>query len=381
MGSYVAPSSIPATFYRGGTSNALMIQRCHLPNNQSDWEPLLAGALGSPDPYGRQLNGMGGGVSSLSKICVVQPSQREDADVDYTFVQMGIKDGRMDLAGTCGNMTAAVGPFALDEGVVHPAIDHIDNTSVSTVTVRIFNTNTNKIIHSRFAVDQGAKLRYNCEGPFSIDGVPGTGSQISLQFRFPGGAKTGKTLPTGIPLDTMILPSSIDNQNTTTLQVSLIDVSNPAVIIKAADIGIDGDIMPDQLDKNIIKMSLLEDIRKEGARMMGLDPSVDSIPKMVMVSTPAAGSGGVDIVARVLSMGQTHKAIPLTIALNLGVACNIPGTLPHALRAGSGSQETIAVGHPTGKVEVGAKMNDGEVEHAILHRTARMLMRGEVFWR
>lgn len=114
------PNPLPAAFYRGGTSNALMIHKSHLPANQSNWEPILAGALGSPDPYGRQLNGMGGGLSSLSKICIISPSERPDADVEYLFVQMGIKTGRIDLSGTCGNMTSAVGPFAVDEGLVSP---------------------------------------------------------------------------------------------------------------------------------------------------------------------------------------------------------------------------------------------------------------------
>ena len=411
-----------------------MIQRCHLPTNEADWRPLLAGALGSPDPYGRQLNGMGGGVSSLSKVCVIQVSRRDDADVDYTFVQMGIKDGNMDLAGTCGNMTAAVGPFALDEGLVHPVIEDGDDgddddnnnnaTGAKTVTVRIFNTNTNKIIHSRFSVEQeqeqdqkqgGVIWRFKPAGGYSIDGVPGTGSRITLSFLSPGGSKTGRTLPTGHPVDIMTLKlgnsggGSGSSRDSLKLEVSLVDVANPAVIIRAADIDVDGNIAPDQLDKDVGKMNLLEEIRREGARMMGLDPSVDSIPKMVMVSvsvsapqpkpnstsTSAEDEDGVDIVARVLSMRQTHKAIPLTVALNLGVACHIAGSLPHSLvrRGGSGSTSTstssrsegttvVLVGHPSGKIEVGARMrDDGQVESAVLHRTARMLMRGEVFWR
>ncbi|KIW28937.1 uncharacterized protein PV07_04789 [Cladophialophora immunda] len=320
MGSYDTVPSLPATFYRGGTSKALMIQRHHLPADEEDWQPLLAGALGSPDPYGRQLNGMGGGVSSLSKACIIEPSLRPDADVDYTFIQMGIKDGKMDLAGTCGNMTAAVGPFALDEGLIDPAVESDVEGSERTVTVRIFNTNTNKIIHSRFAVNHGAKLRFNPEGTYSIDGVPGTGSRITLSFVSPGGSKTARSLPTGNPVDLLTLPHNQEDRAPLTLRVSLVDVANPAVILQASDAGIDANISPDQLDGNIGKMDLLDAIRREGARMMGLDPKVDSIPKMVLVATPQPTSKDVDLVARVLSMGQTHRAIPLTIALNLGVA-------------------------------------------------------------
>lgn len=169
------PNPIQATFYRGGTSNALMIRKSDLPLNELEWEPMLAGALGSPDPYGRQLNGMGGGLSSLSKACIIAPSERSDADVEYTFVQVGIKTGKIDLTGTCGNMTSAVAPFAIDEKIVVPQFQEEDGRM--TAAVNVFNTNTQKIIRCTINVDRGTK-RFESTGDYSIEGVQGTGSRV-----------------------------------------------------------------------------------------------------------------------------------------------------------------------------------------------------------
>ena len=374
-----SPNPIPASFYRGGTSNALLIHRSHLPADQAEWEPILAGALGSPDPYGRQLNGMGGGFSSLSKACVVAPSQRPDADVDYTFVQMDIKSGKQDLSGTCGNMTSAIAPFAIDEGLVAP--DKFEENGEFRAMVRVFNTNTEKIIHCNVSVDK-ATNRFKSTGWYAIDGVPSTGSRIALYFLRPGGAKTGKTLPTGKPTDDI----SLSNLSTdlglrrSTLSVTLLDAANPAVIICGDHVGVTANTTPDELDSDVHRLVVLEQIREEGAQMMGLDPRVESIPKLVMVCSPSASDEGVNLVARVLSMRQAHRAIPLTIALNLGVACQIPGTLPHSMVKGVLSAGRVMIGHPSGSIEVGAEMKDGDVDAAVLHRTARLLMKGEVYW-
>ena len=370
---------IPAAFYRGGTSNALMLHKSNLPTDQSEWEPILAGALGSPDPYGRQLNGMGGGFSSLSKACIIAPSERSDADVEYTFVQMGIKTGKMDLSGTCGNMTSAVAPFAIDENMVRPRNEEVDGEP--TATVRVYNTNTDKIIHCTVAVDKDTS-RYKSAGDYAIDGVPGTGSRIALHFLRPGGSKTGKTLPTGHATEEMDLTkhSSSFHLKSQKIQVTLSDVANPAVIVDGPAIGVQAGITSDELDADCQTLALLEQVRREGARMMGMDPEVESIPKLVMVFSPPANTDGVNLIARVLSMRQAHRAIPLTIALNLGIACQIPGTIPHSSLTGSLNQGRVIIGHPSGKIDVGASMCDGDVEAAVLHRTARVLMRGEVYW-
>lgn len=381
-------NTIPAAFWRGGTSNALMIHRSHLPSSQSEWQPILAGAIGSPDNYKRQLNGMGGGISSLSKVCVISPSEREDADVDYTFIQMGVTDGKMDMAGACGNMMSAVGPFAVQEAILKRKLEvRKGEKGEDRATVRIYDTNMKKIVHSSFAVmtvNGEDDVRFHHTGDYSIDGVSGTGSRIELSFLSPGGAKTGKTLPTGNPVDTITLP-----ELPTPLSVTLVDAGNPAVIINAADISVPGDILPTDLDADTAKMDLLERIRREGARLMGLDPEVQSIPKMVMVSSPPTQpTNGMkqtpDLIARVLSMQNCHKATPITIALNLGVACQLEGTIPQMVMkqdvSGSG-KGTVVIGHPSGTLEVGAVVKDGVPESAVLHRTARPLMRGEVYWR
>src|SRR5580704_5895910 len=179
-----------AVFMRGGTSKAVMFRREDLPREQALWAPIFLGVIGSPDPNGRQLDGMGGGISSLSKVCVIGPPSRPDADVDYTFAQVSVRDAAVDYSGNCGNMSSAVGPYAVDEGIVAADGDHC--------TVRIHNTNTSKIIVARFAMDGGFAA---VDGDFVLPGVAGSGAPVRLDFLDPGGAGTGKLLPTGRPLD------------------------------------------------------------------------------------------------------------------------------------------------------------------------------------
>lgn len=368
--------TLPASFWRGGTSNGLLFHRKHLPNEQSEWQPLLTAAMGSPDPFGRQLNGMGGGVSSLSKICIVEPSKRGDADVDYTFIQLGIKEGDLDMAGNCGNMSSSIGPFAFNEGLVQPEIQS-ENGSLTT-TVRIFNTNTSKVIHSHFHVEQAESkstpdYRFKPTGDYSIDGVSGTSSRITLSFLSPGGSKTGKTLPTGRAVD------RIETSGYDSIETSLVDAANPGVFVRGSDLGLDSPLPPPVLDSRSEVMARLEAIRAKGAAMMGLDPKIQSIPKIVILfpSDQAARDQGIDIICQALSMGQAHKAVPLTLALNLGVSCKLQGTIPHLLATRSQLQSTI-MGYPNGKLEVGAEMAGQVTESAVLYRTARLLMEGNV---
>ncbi|KAK4545033.1 hypothetical protein LTR36_003584 [Oleoguttula mirabilis] len=368
----MSTQSFPATFMRGGTSNGLMIHRSDLPKDESEWQPILSSAMGSPDPYGRQLNGMGSGISSTSKVCVVSRSERQDADVDYTFVQVGIKDGSLDMAGNCGSMSSAVGPFALNEGLV-PDIELLDGSAEA--TVRIFNTNTSKILHSTFSVDAAEAVYEPC-GDYSVDGVPGTGSRITLSFLDPGGAKTGKALPTNNPVDTLSLPDG------TTVKASLTDIANPGVFILASDVGVSGNIHPDTLGSNTDLMARLELIRREGAKAMGLDPDTQSIPKVVLLSSPsdAEAADGVNIICRALSMQQAHKAVPLTLALNLGASCGLAGTLAHQTAVAAKGRASVVIAHASGRVEVGSVMKDGNIDSALLHGTARVLMKGHVFY-
>lgn len=186
---------LPAAYYRGGTSRAIFFRREDLPQDKKQWESIFLGCIGSPDPYGRQLDGMGGGISSLSKVCVVGPSTRPDADVDYTFVALGVRDAEVDYSSNCGNMSTAVGPFAVDSGM----LDNVPSSGVhESITVRIHNTNTGKLIHASFPVVDGEAA---ASGEFAMDGVAGTAARVRLDFVEPGGSRTGNLLPTGNVID------------------------------------------------------------------------------------------------------------------------------------------------------------------------------------
>lgn len=363
-------SSFPACFVRGGTSNGLVIDRSVLPKDVSRWQPVLSRAMGSPDGYGRQLDGMGSGISSTSKVCVIERSTRPGIDVDYTFVQVGIKDGKLDMAGNCGNMSSAVGPIAWDMGFVSP-----NGASLDSATARMFNTNTAKEVHCTFRVDPKTRV-FQPGGEYSIDGVPGCSSKITLSFLRPEGAKTGKALPTGRPIDRLQLSSG------ETFQASLVDIANPGVFVLASDLDVCGRISPDELGSNDKLMHRLEAIRQEGARMMGLDPEIQSVPKVVLLSPPSPEqtADGVHIVCRALSMQQAHKAAPLTLALNLGASVLIPGTLAALTALGVNDTGSVTIAHASGKVQVGSVIKGGRVDSAQLHRTARVLMRGDVFY-
>src|SRR5262245_35617824 len=212
---------IPAAFMRGGTSNAVVFHAKDLPADRAQWDEIFLAAIGSPDPYGRQLDGMGGGVSSLSKVCVIGPATRKDADIDYTFAQVLVKDARVDYSANCGNMSSAMGPFAVDEGVVKAAGQE--------ALVRVHNTNTGKTIWSRFPLDDGTAA---VDGALAIPGVAGTGAPVRLEFREPGGATTGKLLPTGNVADMLDVPGY------GAVRVSMVDAANACVFVRASDLGV-----------------------------------------------------------------------------------------------------------------------------------------------
>lgn len=335
--------------------------------------------MGSPDPYGRQLDGMGSGISSTSKICILSPSPDGSAGgVQFTFVQVGVKDGSLDMAGNCGNMLSIVGPVAFDAGLSeHSQIETDPETGERTVTVRIFNTNTRKVVHSRFRVS-GEPPSYSPLGTYEMDGVPGKQSQINLGFINPGGAATGKVLPTGNRVDTLRLPDG------RTIEASLVDVSNPGVFVRVSDLGVQNpaSLDPAAVEADAALKARLEQIRQAGASLMGLDPNTQSIPKIVLVFPPEVTqqSPEVHIKCLALSMGQAHKSVPLTLGLCLGAAARLPGTIPNQLAVGADGSDTIVVGHPSGKLNVAAKVKDGAVLSVDLLRTARVLMKGSVFY-
>lgn len=377
----MAQRSIPAVFMRGGTSKALMLHARDLPPERRDWDRLFTAAMGSPDPNGRQLDGMGGGVSSLSKVCVIAPSGREDADIDYTFAQVAVRDGRVDYRGNCGNMSSAVGPFAVEEGLVAASGD--------SATVRVFNTNTRKLIHATFPLAEGGP-RY--DGDLAIPGVSGTGAPIRLDFLDPGGATTGTLLPSGRALDWLDVPGFGP------IEASLVDAANAAVFVRARDIGLSGAELPDELEARPDILALLDAIRVTASVRMGIAADAEAarkvtmVPFVAIVSPPAdaatlsgmvLASMDVDLTVRVISNGQPHRALPLTISLCVSVAAQIEGTVVAEVLPSSAQPERLRLGMPSGILTVGADVTrrDGAwiARSGAFFRTARRLFDGRVW--
>ncbi|MDT7951583.1 MAG: PrpF domain-containing protein [Acetobacteraceae bacterium] len=374
--------SLRATFMRGGTSNALIFHRDVLPADREDWTPIFLAAMGSPDPNGRQLDGMGGGVSSLSKVCVVGPPTRPDADVDYTFAQISVGTPVVDYSANCGNMSSAIGPFALDEGLVPAPVG-------GEAAVRIHNTNTNKIITARFAVEDG---RAAVDGGLVLDGVAGSGAPIKLEFNDPGGARTGHLLPTGNATDLIAIEGLGD------LPASLVDAANPCVFVPAEALGLQGTELPEAFERDCGLLARLEAIRCRASVMMGLaaDPAeaagILGVPKIAVVAGPCdaptlsgrvVGAAECDILVRMISIGQPHRAVPLTGALCLAAACRVPGSVPHRLV--QAQEGPLRIAHPSGVILVDADVEPlaggVHIRHATVYRTARRLFTGEVFYR
>jgi 2-methylaconitate cis-trans-isomerase PrpF len=371
--------AIPAVFMRGGTSRAIMFHAKDLPE-QDRWDPVFLAAMGSPDPNGRQLNGMGGGISSLSKVCVLSASRREDADIDYTFAQVQIREAAVDYRGNCGNMSSAVGPFAVDEALVHPNGD--------TAVVRIFNTNTGKIIRSTFPLQDG---RAAVDGDLMIPGVAGAGAPIRLDFLEPGGATTGRLLPAGPPVERLDIPGIGK------LELSMVDAANACVFARARDLGLTGRELPEELDRNQEVLEKLQAIRRAASVAMGIARdeaaarTVHAVPIVGFVAPPmdaptlagdAVAADQIDLTARFISSGQPHRALPLTAALCTAVAARITGTLVNeVLRPGAG--DPIRIGMPSGILNVGADVvqQGGEwlARSGAFYRTARRLFDGRVY--
>jgi 2-methylaconitate cis-trans-isomerase PrpF len=373
---------VRGVFVRGGTSRALVFHRRDLPEDRARWDALFLAALGSPDPNGRQLDGLGGGISSLSKVAIVGPPTRPDADVDYTFGQVEVTRASVDYRGNCGNISSAIGPFAIDEGLLAAREPE--------TVVRVHNTNTRKLIHARVPVEAGAAA---VRGDFALDGVPGTGARIALDFLDPGGAVTGRLLPTGR------LQEALDVPGLAPIAASLVDATNPMVFVRAKDLGLDGTERPEDLDARIGLSARLEAIRGAAAVRMGLAEtpedagrSTPAVPKVAIVAPPTgyrtlAGvtiePDSVDLVARIVSMGKVHRAFALTGAMCLAVAARIPGTLVHEAAALPGGAGDVRIGHPSGILPVAGAVAGGPdgapvAQTVTVYRTARRLMEGYV---
>ena len=371
--------ALPAVFMRGGTSRAVMFHLRDLPE-RGRWDDVFLAAMGSPDPHGRQLNGMGGGISSLSKVCVLSPSERPDADIDYTFAQVQIRDATVDYRANCGNMSSAVGPFAVDEGLVAASGD--------TAVVRIFNTNTGKIIRSSFPLAGG---RAAVDGDLTIPGVAGTGAPVRLDFLAPGGAVTGRLMPTGNVTDWLDVP------DLGRIEVSMIDAAVACVFVRARDIGLTGGEMPEALDRNATVLDRLQRIRRTAAVAMGIardDAEArrgNAVPAIGFVAPPmdaptlsgeALTARQVDLTARVISNGQPHRALPLTASLCTAVAARIDGTLPFQALDGRPTG-AVRIGMPSGILTVDADVTQSSAGEWTAHsgafyRTARRLFDGRI---
>ncbi|KAL3480784.1 PrpF protein [Aspergillus californicus] len=361
--------SLPAAYYRGGTSRAIFFNKSDLPPDRKSWAPIFRGAIGSPDPYGRQLDGLGGGISSLSKVCVVGAPTHPDADIDYTFAALGVKNSDVDYSSNCGNMVSAVGPFAVDAGLIGATPAARDGC----VLVRIHNTNTGKIVHATFPfVDGEAAAR----GDLAIDGVAGTAAPVRLDFVDPAGSRTGELLPTGSVRDTF------DG-----IEATCIDVANPCVFVSARELGVAGALTPDEISTTPGLLARLDSIRRQAAVAMGIAASLESVPgsvpKIGMVSSSHDPKEGVDLVVRALSVGQPHRAVPITVALALAAAARLPGsTVASVTSERPVDAAGITIGHASGSVLVGATFgDDGGLRFATVFRTARRLFEGRVFWK
>ncbi len=372
----MARLKIPAVFIRGGTSKGVFFHERHLPKDPAERDRIILHALGSPDPYQRQLNGLGGGLSSLSKAVIIEKSNHPDADIDYTFAQVAVDRPIVDYAGTCGNLSASVGPFALDEGL----IDLPDGIA----TVRVHITNTDKFYDARFAVKDGMTVE---DGDYVMPGVSGSGALITLDYRDPGGAMTGALLPTGKARD------AVEIDGLGTIEVSLVDATNPVVFADAAALGRKVTDRPETLDDDPVFMARMEEIRRKGAVLMGLanrpEDAALAAPKVGIVGPPAAfrGLDGTDYAAdemdlsvRIVSMERVHRAVPGTNGMCIAAAARVEDTIPHQHAT---QHSPLRIAHPSGITPVEAEVvrrdnGDWHANAVTVFRTQRRLMEGSV---
>nr|WKF60300.1 2-methyl-aconitate isomerase [Paraburkholderia busanensis] len=381
---------IPATYMRGGTSKGVFFRLQDLPEAAqvpgAARDALLMRVIGSPDPYGKQIDGMGGATSSTSKTVIIARSTRPDHDVDYLFGQVSIDKAFVDWSGNCGNLSAAVGPFAIGAGLVDPS--RIPRDGVA--TVRIWQANIGKTIIGHVPITNGVVQE---TGDFELDGVTFAAAEVQLEFMDPAAEEEGgggSMFPTGNLVDDLDVPG------VGTLKATMINAGIPTIFIEAEAIGYKGTELQDAINSDEKALAMFETIRAHGALRMGLIKQLDEIatrqhtPKVAFVAKPAdyvASSGkpvaakDVDLLVRAMSMGKLHHAMMGTAAVAIGTAAAISGTLVN-LAAGGGEREAVRFGHPSGTLRVGAEARerDGEwtVTKAIMSRSARVLMEGWV---
>lgn len=386
---HAAQIRIPATYMRGGTSKGVFFRLEDLPAAAREpgaaRDALLLRVIGSPDPYGKQIDGMGGATSSTSKAVILSPSTRPDHDVDYAFGQIAIDQAFVDWSGNCGNLTAAVGAFAISNGLVDAARIPRDGLC----TVRIWQTQIAKTIIAHVPMCDGQVQE---SGDFELDGVTFPAAEVQIEFLDPAddGEDGGAMFPTGNPVDELDVPG------VGTFKATLINAGIPTIFVNAADIGYTGTELQGAINEDRKALAMFETIRAHGAVRMGLIRDIaeaatrQHTPKIAFVAPPVsyvASSGksvdaaDIDLVVRALSMGKLHHAMMGTAAVAIGTAAAIPGTLVN-LAAGGGARNAVRFGHPSGTLRVGAeaKQIDGTwtVTRAVMSRSARVLMEGAV---
>lgn len=373
-------TKIPCVIMRGGSSRGIFLLEKDLPKDPGLREQTLLAIFGSPDK--RQIDGLGGADPLTSKVAIIgPPPPHVDADVSYTFGNVGIEKPYITKKGNCGNITAGVGPFAIDEGLVEPL--------EPVTTVRIYNTNTKQILTAWVPVSGGKALYH---GNFAIAGVPGTGVKIEIDFSKAAGALTGKLLPTGNPRDLLSVPGLGE------IRVSIVDCAAVQVFIEAASMNMSGTETPLEIDNNIELLKQLEAVRGAAAALIGLSSSAEKAatetpnsPHLAIVKSPRdyqshltnqpVNAHDMDILAKMIFVQKTHKTYAGTGAICTAVAAKIPGTLPNGLMIpGHEQDERVRIGHPGGvfpvEVCLEKRENNFFVKKAVVGRTARRIMEG-----
>ncbi|EIK4810221.1 2-methylaconitate cis-trans isomerase PrpF [Vibrio parahaemolyticus] len=377
---------VPATYMRGGTSKGVFFNLEDLPSEAqvagAARDKLLLRVIGSPDPYAKQIDGMGGATSSTSKTVIVSRSSRDDHDVDYLFGQVSIDKPFVDWSGNCGNLSAAVGPFAIHAGLIPQ--DRIPENGI--VTVRVWQVNISKTILIHVPIVNGFVQEI---GDFELDGVTFPAAEIQVDFVDPADGE-GSMFPTGNLVDDLVVP------NVGTFNATFINAGIPTIFIDAESIGYQGTELQDQINNDDAALVMFESIRAHGALKMGLISELEEAqtrqhtPKIAFVSKPknylsssgkAVNESDIDVLVRALSMGKLHHAMMGTAAVAIASAACVPGTLVN-LAAGGGEKESVTFGHPSGTLKVGAQAKQTEqgwvVQKAIMSRSARILMEGFV---
>ncbi|EJI6689992.1 putative methylaconitate Delta-isomerase PrpF [Vibrio parahaemolyticus] len=377
---------VPATYMRGGTSKGVFFNLEDLPPEAQvageARDKLLLRVIGSPDPYGKQIDGMGGATSSTSKTVIVSRSSRDDHDVDYLFGQVSIDKPFVDWSGNCGNLSAAIGPFAIHAGLIPQ--ERIPENGI--VTVCVWQMNISKTILVHVPIVNGFVQE---TGEFELDGVTFPAAEIQVDFVDPADGE-GSMFPTGNLVDDLVVP------DVGTFNATFINAGIPTIFIDAESIGYQGTELQDQINNDDAALAMFESIRAHGALKMGLISELEEAqtrqhtPKIAFVSKSKSyqSSSGkevneseIDVLVRALSMGKLHHAMMGTAAVAIASAACVPGTLVN-LAAGGGEKESVTFGHPSGTLKVGAQAKQTEqgwvVQKAIMSRSARILMEGFV---